>query len=477
MSSRKMPPLKPVRRPLLLAHLPLEVLSITQHFLEPIDILSLRLTCKRISSTTRDRTTWTHVLRRLCSTHGVFVPTFRFGEMTQRELEHAALVPFRFLAFLTKDDISSVRPRAIRLLVPPGQARFMELFLVSGGRYLFTQTVDGRIDLWDLGHSVASVINPSPVASLGEDDQTESSIAALEPTKDGLGMYMVIRERWGTAGRLSIYLVYPLSPTPEFVPFRVKTFIDGINYFSASPGMCGIHHGVLFTVWDYVRDLTVTWTVGRENYSLISQGCALLFDARGIKMWKIPELHASCGDVGPFEPEPNVIPVFSFQYARQSGQLYEKCMPYTAWPRGEGRTEILSYMAQAEDGPMLDYYTMETLPGNNVKLPNAIPLLRASTNICKNDIRVIPAIAGRYCGRCFFQPFTTWEDNFMVNITDPENLAQNKSVQLYKDDISRLTEGQYPNTDLYGFCPMSGRLCGLVTGGREIRVMDFILPK
>ncbi|KAG6884812.1 hypothetical protein C0995_009903, partial [Termitomyces sp. Mi166 len=302
----------------------------------------------------------------------------------------------------------------------------------------------------------ASVINPSPVASLGEDDQTESSIAALEPTNDGLGIYMIIKERWGAT----------------------KTFTEGINYFSASIGACGIHHDALFTVWDYQRDLNVTWTVGRENYSLISQGCALLFDVKGIKMWKIPELHTSCGDHGSYEPEPNVIPIFSLQYARQSGRLYEKCIPYTAWPRGEGRTEILVCMAQADDGPMLDYYTMEPLPGNNPKLPNAIPLLRASTNICKNDIRVIPAIGGRYCDRYFMQPVTTWEDNFLVNIADSDNLGQNKSVELFKDDISRFSEGpQYPKTDLYGFCPMSGRLCGLVTGGREIRIMDFILPK
>ncbi|KAG6909497.1 hypothetical protein DXG01_017219 [Tephrocybe rancida] len=446
-------------RPVSLSHLPLEILSLSQHYLNPTDIISLRLTCKHVSASTRDRTAWMHVLRNICFTHGAFEPTFSLEKMTQRAMEHAALVPFRFLSLLTKGNPASVQPCAIRLLVPPNKGKFMELFLVSGGRFLFTQTVDGRIDLWDLGFSAASVINPSPIAFLSEDDQWESTIMALEPTKDGSGMYMILRERSPASARVTIYVVYPLSPTPAFVLFKgPKVFTEGINYFSASPGVCGIHHGSFFTVWNYLLDLTATWTVGSENY-----------------MWKIPELRA-CSDAGPFEPEPNAIPVFSLQYARSSGQLYQKCIPYTSWPRGQDRPIILCVMAQAEGGPMLDFYTMEPVRGNNPRLPNAIPLLKTSTRICKNDIRVIPAIAGRYCGQYFLQPFTTWEDNFLVNIADPDNLGQNRSVQLYKDDIS-LAESQYPNTDLYGFCPMSARLCGLLTGGREIRVMDFILPR
>ncbi|KAG6865235.1 hypothetical protein C0991_004293, partial [Blastosporella zonata] len=313
--------------------------------------------------------------------------------MSQRAIEHAALVPFRFLSLLTKGNPSSVLPSAIRLLVPPNKGKFTELFAVSGGRFLFTQTSDGRIDLWDLGYSAASVINPSPIAFLSEDDQWESSIMALEPTKEGTGMYMIVRERSPAEARITIYLVDPLSANPSFVLFKgPKTFTEGINYFSASPGVCGIHHGSLFTVWDYLRDLTATWTVGSENYSLISQGCAFLFDIKGIKMWKIPELHAS-SDVGPFDPEPNLIPVFSLQYARPSGHLWQKCIPYTSWPRGDDRPVILGVMAQADGGPMLDLYTMEPIPGNNPRLPNAIPLLKASARISKMDIRPIPAIA------------------------------------------------------------------------------------
>ncbi|KAG6819978.1 hypothetical protein H0H93_006808 [Arthromyces matolae] len=348
--------------------LPLEVLSLTQYFLDPIDIISLRLTCKRVSWSTKDRNAWKSVLRTVCATHGVFLPTFRFEEMTQRELEHAALVPIRFLSLISQENIT-VQPRAIRLLVPKDPAKFTELFLISGGRYLFTQTVDGRIELWDLGSSPASVIRPSPVASLAEDDQWESSIMALEPTNDGRGIYMIIRER---------------APTS-------KTFNNGINYFSASPGLCGVHHGFSFTIWDYQNDLSATWTVESESYSLISRGCALLFDNKGIKMWNIPELRPSTGN----ELDPHSIPLFSLQYARTSDHpMFGRCIPYTAWPRGEGRAEILGVMAQADGGPMLDYYTMEYVPGkHSPKLPNAIPILRASTNICKNDIRVIPAIA------------------------------------------------------------------------------------
>ncbi|KAG6829112.1 hypothetical protein H0H92_005654 [Tricholoma furcatifolium] len=380
------------------------------------------------------------------------------------------------MSSLIKANPASVEPRAIRLLIAPNKGKFSELFLVSGGRFLFTQNSDGRIDLWDLGYSAASVINPSPIASLSEDAQWESTILALEPTQDGGGIYMIIRERSPTAARISVYVVYPALETPQFALFKgPKTFHTSISYFSASPGVCGIHHGSLFTVWNYLLDLTVTWTMGGENYSLISQGCALLFDIKGIKLWKIPELHAS-NDDGPYEPEPNIIPTFSLQYVRPSGPLYEKCIPYTGWPRGLGRAEIISVMAQADGGPMLDLYVMEPVPGSNPRLPNAIPLLKTSNRLCKNDIRVIPAIAGRYSDRYFVQPFATWEDNFLVKITDLDNPSQNWSVQLYKDDTSA-AESQYPNTDLYGFCPMSARLCGLMTGGREIRVMDFVLMK
>ncbi|KAG6909501.1 hypothetical protein DXG01_017223, partial [Tephrocybe rancida] len=198
------------------------------------------------------------VLREVCIAHGVFLPTFPVASMDQKALEHAALVPYRFGRLLTAGKPPIVYPQATRLLLGHKSlgVEIEGMRLVPGGRFLLIESVDSRVFLWDLGHSPASVVKFLPVATLEpENGSLSRGYGGIEPTDDGKGFYVVYREHSDTFRQISVFVIYPLAPAPQFALVAVLPMSVYASTIHVLGGLCVIQSGSdSYIVWDFIRD-------------------------------------------------------------------------------------------------------------------------------------------------------------------------------------------------------------------------------
>ncbi|KAJ7839496.1 hypothetical protein B0H13DRAFT_1532438, partial [Mycena leptocephala] len=123
-------------------------------FLSPRDILSLRKVSKSVADITRERSVWIHALRRVCTEHDVYAPSFSPAEMTIHQLEHTATASRRFISHLwTNFRLGhTVAPLSIRYLEPLALGEgFQHPRLIPGGRYLIA-VFHCTLHLWDLAN-------------------------------------------------------------------------------------------------------------------------------------------------------------------------------------------------------------------------------------------------------------------------------------------------------------------------------------
>ncbi|KAF8804228.1 hypothetical protein BYT27DRAFT_7039226, partial [Phlegmacium glaucopus] len=130
-------------------------------FLHPSDILSLRRTCKTLQVATRQRLIWIHALHRVCLENTLFLPSFPIPEMSDAELEQAAIAPRRWIelsaSFATQGFSgldSGLSPTATRVIDNPfdmgtENRPITQLILVPGGRYMVGYSLNG-VGVWDL---------------------------------------------------------------------------------------------------------------------------------------------------------------------------------------------------------------------------------------------------------------------------------------------------------------------------------------
>ena len=102
---------------------------------------------------------WLAALQRVCIDHGAFMPRFPSEDMSVNEPEHAALSPSLLVDCLRNDSCDEVRLEPKRILpfrpldseVQPYHC--YQLYLVPGGRFLFTKSArKNHIALWNLGN-------------------------------------------------------------------------------------------------------------------------------------------------------------------------------------------------------------------------------------------------------------------------------------------------------------------------------------
>src|ERR1700679_2061748 len=96
-------------------------------------------TCKALELATRKRIVWVAVLHRVCIDNTLFLPSFPIPDMSDLELERAAMGPRRWIELCGasqkqhSDDFNEMlHPRTTRII----KSAVNSLFIVPGGRYL-----------------------------------------------------------------------------------------------------------------------------------------------------------------------------------------------------------------------------------------------------------------------------------------------------------------------------------------------------
>ncbi|KAF6753095.1 hypothetical protein DFP72DRAFT_849464 [Ephemerocybe angulata] len=140
--------------------LPTDILIAILHLLDPMDIISMRMTCRAFGIGSYTKAVWLGALERVCEAHGILERSFPAQDMSTEELEHAATAPTRFLSLFsdhkptrtsTRNPNCDLRPTLVQT-VPLDAPRSGGVYLVPGGRYLLVN--EGRLALWDVGYRV-----------------------------------------------------------------------------------------------------------------------------------------------------------------------------------------------------------------------------------------------------------------------------------------------------------------------------------
>ena len=202
--------------PLTLANIPLDVQIGICLFLHPSDILALRKvcqhqkfsllktlkyyiikTCKVLQATTWRRVVWVAALHRVCLDNTLFLPSFPISDMSDLELENAAMGPHRWIELCgaferqhPNDPGAVLWPRTIRIINAIEIDYFAtDLFIVPGGRYLVTSS-HISISVLDLGYT--SSVDCKVIASVGlEGGDYGCNTCLVQATPDGMGLIIV----------------------------------------------------------------------------------------------------------------------------------------------------------------------------------------------------------------------------------------------------------------------------------------------
>ncbi|KAJ8516844.1 hypothetical protein ONZ45_g5916 [Pleurotus djamor] len=277
--------------------LPLDTIIQVLSFILPMDILSVRKTCKQLMLASCQRIVWINAIRLVCAQRGIFTRSFPVKEMSLAQLEHAATSPFRFTNIIRKSTGSTTaQPVAIRLLQPrlpkdmSGEnGVFDSSYLVPGGRFLLTRSSRNLLQLWDLGYSADMMIKPESIAShhLGEGELQFDPDAQV--TQDGQGLLVFL----ASENVFRIFEVYPLSPSPTFKKVAsIDVVLGGRCVYVFTNKTIIYYMNRRLTVWDYMADTIATWTIrsARVWDIAVSNSHITLLDQTGFSVHKIPPL-------------------------------------------------------------------------------------------------------------------------------------------------------------------------------------------
>ena len=195
-----------------LSNTPLDLQITICTFLHPSDILELRKvchqstliniesfgclrlsikTCKALELATRQRIVWVAALHRVCIDNALFLPSFPIPDMSDLELERAAMAPRRWTElcgsgmFLGRRVSKMLHPRT-RIIKDD---KVKSLFIIPGGRFLVT--AGNSLSVWDLGY--VPTVECKLVASAGLGDDFEFCVAQATP--DGKGLVILASYR------------------------------------------------------------------------------------------------------------------------------------------------------------------------------------------------------------------------------------------------------------------------------------------
>ena len=135
----------------------------------------------------------------MCLDNALFLPSFPISDMSDLEIEKAAMGPRRWIDLCAsfekqhlKDSGATLCPRSTRSIrvddLLAAKIRFTntDLFIVPGGRYLVSTSSDG-ISVLDLGYTSSS--DCKLIASVGPEGR--STTCNVQATPDGIGLIIL----------------------------------------------------------------------------------------------------------------------------------------------------------------------------------------------------------------------------------------------------------------------------------------------
>ena len=169
-------------------------------FVVQISQVLLIKTCKLFERITRQRMVWVAALHRVCFENTLFLPSFPISDMSDLEIEKAAMGPRRWIELCgayekqhRNDPSASLSPRSARIirvdhddLATNIGYNNTDFFIVPGGRYLVRSSPNG-ISVWDLGYTSSS--DCKLIASVGPEGG--STTCNVQATPDGMGLIIL----------------------------------------------------------------------------------------------------------------------------------------------------------------------------------------------------------------------------------------------------------------------------------------------
>ena len=146
-------------------------------------------TCKALELATRKRVIWVTALQRVCLVNALFLPSFPICDMSDLELERAAIAPCRWIelcgTFLKQrsDDFSEMLHLRTTRIIKDNMVK--SLHIVPGGRFLVTAGYG--LFIWDLGY--VSTVDCKLVASIGL--EYDFGLFMVQATSDGKGLIIL----------------------------------------------------------------------------------------------------------------------------------------------------------------------------------------------------------------------------------------------------------------------------------------------
>jgi hypothetical protein len=154
-------------------------------------------TCKALQPSTQQRVVWVAALHRVCFDNVLFLPSFPISDMSDLEIEKAAMGPRRWIELCSayekqhlNDPTTTLCPRSTRIIdhlfATEVDYESFDFFIVPGGRYLVGSSPD-NISVVDLGYTSSS--DCKLIASVVPDGGSHSCIVHTTPDGMGLAIY------------------------------------------------------------------------------------------------------------------------------------------------------------------------------------------------------------------------------------------------------------------------------------------------
>ncbi|KAF8805718.1 hypothetical protein BYT27DRAFT_7142220 [Phlegmacium glaucopus] len=461
--------------PLRLVNIGLDLQITICTFLHPSDILALRQTCKAFQLPTRQRVVWVDALRRVCHDNTLFLPSFPIPDMTVLELEHAAMVPRRWIELCAafqkqhpNDSGAKLCSRTTRIIDNPLAAMVdTEIFIVPGGRYLISHSYTG-IFVWDLGYT--SSADCKLIASVAQ--EVGSDTCTVQATPDGLGLIIFSSH---PCQDCSIYEIYPQNETPQLTQIAHVNFdasVDLTAYLLPDRVIwCGFcEDRLVFRVWDFRGNYSTSFSADVDmpvDYSLeviVTKTAIIVLCIKGILVWAIPPLSLQSPDF--FDHNPTHIPSL-FRIPLPDGILHHTDI--VVW-----KTVSSWYFGSSQ--PLYFDISCPDSKFHRFKIIVKPNLYDTSLHVI-NTSTVNPHYLDDY--DLFLQPYSIcedtlvacWDNNDHCGVYTGLTSSRFSNVMSYGGPLAKML---LPATgNIYSLCPASGKFVHLDLDNNRILVDDF----